>query len=747
MKKIFLFLALIISIFSSYPVKSQVYLNDWKVFSSFSDINSITSDNKGNLWCASYGGILIFNTETKNIKYFSYADGLLSTNITAISMYGNSIIAGTKDGIVSIIDENYNCTNLSDISRANFPNQIINDIEIFNDKAYIAGGFGVAVFDLKKQIFTETITKFGNFDRNTEVNDVFINNDTIYSATKAGLAYTKINSQLQDPSVWKSFGRIGQIKYLSVNTNNIIIDSGTMYMSADSLLLAFEADTFRVVKNYPEWLPIKSIFHYKNKLYYSTFLDIRDINDNIISIQHPLYDEFNPNLNFASVIKNNQTETLFIAYKEKSFGIYDGDSLELFDANSPLTKTFTEMQIDSKGRLWASTGIGAGSKGVAMYDGNNWHNFYRNSTKEIKSNAFFKIYVDKDDIAYASNWGSGFTTLDYTNNLNINIFNQTNSPLTLFANSEMTIATGIKQDRNGNIWILNAFPSATAPLLIQRSTDGTFLSYPTPPTFNLNTPYFLEIDNNETKWIGSTQGSGLFYQNLDKNIYGNFTTSSSKLQSNTITAMAYDKLGTLWIGTSEGLSALINPGSVVSRSTTYIRNISFLGTNYINSIYVDAINNKWIATNSGVWVLSPDGTEVLGIINTKNSALTTDIVTSVCSDPKTGRVYFSTENGLFSALTLSSEPLKSYSIFCYPQPFDPIKDNQVVIEGLVKDTYLSITTTDGKFIRSIQVSGNRAVWDGRDNLGVFVGNGVYLLITSSTSESEYSVGKIAVIRK
>jgi ligand-binding sensor domain-containing protein len=747
MKKIFLFLVLVFSVSFSYSEESKIYFNDWRIFSSFADINSTVTDSKGKIWCASYGGGLVFSPETKTMKYISYEDGLISTNITAITNYGDMIITGTSDGIICIIDKDYKCTNFSDISRANFANPIINDIEIKDNKAYIGGGFGITVFDLTKQIFTETITKMGNFTRNSMVNDIKIKDNRIYSATIEGLAYTDISSQIQDPSVWKSIGRTNAIKPYSINLDNLFDDSGTLYISADSLLLAFESDTFRIVKKLAYWEPITKIFRYNNKLYLSTLFDIRDFEDNILSIPHPLYDEYATRLNFAIPIIINQSEFLFIAYTEKSFGLFNGLNLELYDANSPLTKQFTEMQIDSKGRLWGATGNGVSSKGIAMYDGTNWHNFYRNTEQKIKSNAFFKVYVDNENNVYASSWGKGFAIMNYDTALNTDFYNETNSPLTLFPNSDMTIATGFKQDRAGAIWLLNAFPSASSPLLIKRNSDGTFVGYPTPSIFDLNTPYFLEIDNNDTKWIGSSTESGLYYQNIDKNVYGYFKNSSSNLQSNKITALAYDKLGTLWIGTAEGLSAMINPSSVITKSTTYIRKVSFLSTNYINCIHVDAINNKWVGTDDGVWVLSPDGTEVLGIISSKNSALTTDKVVSITSDPKTGRIYFSTEKGLFSALTLSVEPQSRYSISCYPQPFDPAKDDNVVIDGLVKDTYISITTTDGKYIRSLQVSGSRAVWDGRDGSGNLVGNGVYLVISSSSNEGQYSVGKIAVKQK
>lgn len=746
MKKLLVLLACIFSIAYAKAEDSGVYLSDWKIYSSYSDVNSSVVDEKGRIWCSTKGGILVFDSLSKAMKYLSYDDGLLSTDFYSINRYNNTIIAGTGDGILTLIDEEFNCTNFSDIFRASFNNPRINIIKIYENKAFIGGGFGLTVFDMTNKIFTETVTKMGDFNRNTEVNDIYFLDGKVYAATKEGLAYANLNAQIQDPSVWKSIGRTKEIMQYSINLDNLHKYNDILYMTADSLVLTFAKDTFAVVKKNPVWSPIYSLFVFDGKLCYNTPFEIADINGIAFSIPHPLYDENSTRINYVQNI-NEISGKLFIAYTEKSFGIYENSNLALYDANSPLTRSFTEMQIDSKGRLWASTGKTGSAKGITMFDGENWHNFYRNTVAGMKSNAYFKVYIDNKDNVYGSNWGTGFAQLNYDNELSVQYFNNTNSPLSLYTDNKMTIATGFKQDRTGALWLLNAFPSTTTPLLIKRNTDGSFESFLTPASFNVNTPYYLEIDNSETKWIGSSNGSGLFYQNIDKGLSGYFTSSNSNIQSNTITGLAYDKLGTLWIATTEGLSVMINPGSVVSKSTTYIRKVSFLGSNYINCIYIDAVNNKWVGTNKGVWVLSPDGTEVLGIITTKNSELTTDAVLAITSNPETGRIYLSTDKGLFTAKTLFAAPEKEYSISCYPQPFDPERDINAVIEGLVKESYISITTIDGKFIRSIQVLGNRAVWDGKDDKDEFVGNGVYLLIASSTTEGQYSVGKIAVKRR
>jgi hypothetical protein len=163
-------------------------------------------------------------------------------------------------------------------------------------------------------------------------------------------------------------------------------------------------------------------------------------------------------------------------------------------------------------------------------------------------------------------------------------------------------------------------------------------------------------------------------------------------------------------------------------------------------IFIDELNNKWIATNNGVWVLNPDGTETIAIINKKNSPLIDDDVYSIIIDGETGIAYFGTKKGLCTASSLSIKPLQSYNISCYPQPYNPGVDGYLTIDGLTSDSEIKILTIDGGLVKTITVIGRKAIWDGRDTKGNYVTSGIYMAVASSTTTGTDSVGKIAVIR-
>jgi hypothetical protein len=110
-------------------------------------------------------------------------------------------------------------------------------------------------------------------------------------------------------------------------------------------------------------------------------------------------------------------------------------------------------------------------------------------------------------------------------------------------------------------------------------------------------------------------------------------------------------------------------------------------------------------------------------------------------------VFFGTAMGLSEAWSLSVEPESEYSLYCYPQPFDPLKDGELVIEGLAENSEIKIVTIDGNLVRSISVSGSKAVWDGLDSFGNRTGNGVFLVLATSATLGNTGIAKIAVVNK
>jgi len=212
--------------------------------------------------------------------------------------------------------------------------------------------------------------------------------------------------------------------------------------------------------------------------------------------------------------------------------------------------------------------------------------------------------------------------------------------------------------------------------------------------------------------------------------------------------LVVDKVGYVWIGTPRGVSVVVNPSQVLNGNLNNltIRSLSrLIGEINVNDIMVDALNNKWIATSNGVWVLNPEASDTIAYINKGNSALPDNDILSISTNPNNGTVYFATKFGLYEAKSLSVAPVPDYDIRCYPQPFNPAVDKELIIDGLADFSEVRILTAGGELINSLNTSSRKTIWDGMDKNGKKVKSGIYLLVATSASSKVSSVQKIAII--
>ncbi|MCX6148452.1 MAG: hypothetical protein NTW25_14560 [Candidatus Kapabacteria bacterium] len=167
----------------------------------------------------------------------------------------------------------------------------------------------------------------------------------------------------------------------------------------------------------------------------------------------------------------------------------------------------------------------------------------------------------------------------------------------------------------------------------------------------------------------------------------------------------------------------------------------------VRQIMIDALNNKWIATTKGIYVMNPDGTEVIAIFNSSNTPIPVNDVYSMANDPQTGEVYFGTSKGLYVANSLSIQPVDSYGIDCYPQPFKRLTDEYLTIDGLAISTEIKITTLDGELIKSLKTESKKMIWDGKNEKGELAKSGVYMIIANSGTIENKEVAKFMIVDK
>jgi hypothetical protein len=253
--------------------------------------------------------------------------------------------------------------------------------------------------------------------------------------------------------------------------------------------------------------------------------------------------------------------------------------------------------------------------------------------------------------------------------------------------------------------------------------------------------------------------NGTFSDISDDNIVVLSTASGyGSLPSSTVKGLAEDIDGEVWIGTETGLavvyttSTLFNGGYGDADAQEILLKYGeevevLLGTSEISAIAVDGGNRKWIGTSSsGVFCLSPNGTEEIYRFTTENSPLLSNGILDIKVDHISGEVFFATESGLISYradATISDEKFSEVKVF--PNPVKPGYKGLITIQGLGYESDVKITDVSGNLIYTTQSNGGTVVWDGNRLSGERVQSGVYLIWTASVTGKGKNVTKVVVI--
>jgi len=735
--------------------QSNISLDNWKTYSSLLNVTTADIDSKGRIWCGTSGGVFCYDPTNGDIREFRNLDGLLSLDISKIAANNTTkeIYIGTADGYLHIITEDFIWLKpLTEIIQPKFTNPSINDI-IFKDSiAYIAGGFGITLLDIYKKVFLETPARLGSFQSHTQVYQLLIYNNRLWAATDEGIASAAINSSFI-PTTWINYGTNNGLPSNPVKGLGTFQDS--LYCYIDTTVYKFDIDSFKLAIVKPAYEPISKLSTVNGKLQISTPFEIFDEKLNPSQVFYRMPDSSYINYYVYNKINNE----LIVMLKDNGIVIIKDTSKIHIKPHSPFSNSFASLSVAPDGSLWSATDIGKGF--MKLQNDDSWVNFTANKYPEMLYNVYFFANALPDGRIIMSSKGFGYLSITNENgNYNLKRIANNNSPLkgNLNDSDNYVWAGESAYDVNtGLLWVLDVGTgSFNAPLLVASDHNNNF--YPVLQGYSRH--YLpMAIDFSGTKWVGSFGDDGLLWFNEGADIknsdaYQSGTISSfssnSKLPPGEVKKIVVDKNGILWIGTSTGLGYILSPSAVLRKDGNPIArttSVTLLQSQTINDIMIDALNNKWVATNQGVWVLDAEGATEIAQINISNSPITTNEVISLATDENTGRIFFGTEKGLSSAYSFSIKPLDSYNIKCYPQPFIPIIDNLMVIDGLAANSDVRILTINGKLVKSISTGSQKVTWDGRDNDGSYVSSGVYMVVGKSLTSDASGIAKFMVIRK
>jgi hypothetical protein len=172
-----------------------------------------------------------------------------------------------------------------------------------------------------------------------------------------------------------------------------------------------------------------------------------------------------------------------------------------------------------------------------------------------------------------------------------------------------------------------------------------------------------------------------------------------------------------------------------------------LGSTYITDIEIDGGNRKWMGTaNTGIFLLSPDGLEILAHYTTENSPLISNNIMDMQINQMTGEMFIATDKGLLSYRIDASYEDPEYSdVQVFPNPVNPSFFGPVTIQGIKYNSDVKVTDIAGNLVYKTTSNGGTATWNCKNLNGERVKTGVYLIWTTPNEGKGRKVGKVTII--
>ncbi|MFQ5602032.1 MAG: two-component regulator propeller domain-containing protein [bacterium] len=717
---------------------------EWQSFTSVGVIQDIDVKN-GVVWSGSNGGALQMDISRGEFTKFTNTEGLSGNEIVAVEIDDQATVwFALADGVLNRYFPETDSWHVIN----EYPNEVITDLVSVGDSLYVGLDTGVSLFIISKNEVKETYLNFG-FSRGKIVekvraNSVFISSRDIWVATDRGLAQASLSkTNLQAPDNWTK--HTTQNGLLTNIVHEVVVRDTIPFAATNVGVMQFVEGRWQKVGTLNANVLSIDVAQ-PNSLFSQATIVILTSTGVFYLDASGQWLRLGASLNDISAFKADDLGNVWIGRKDKGLAKinfeFNPPDWQLFETNSPASNNFKGLALDAKNRLWCASQGG----GIHMWDGQNWRNWSRND--DLKSDDQRTVLVDSSGRIWFGSWGGGITIFEEaSDNFTISKIDTTDGILAGSDTPAFVLITNLIADRHGNIWIVNR-QANNARVLAVNTPDNRYQYFSS--TFQeIGTPFIMtmEIDNADRVWIGTEDrgikvidyGSTLFDKNDDD--YSQGLNTSEGLFSNKITALKEDRDGVMWIGSEEGVNKWFQG---------MVRNEFGLINDFVNTIGVDARNNKWFGTANGVSVLSNDGVSWTHY-TTGNSPLVSGNVLSFAFNFESGEVWIGTSNGLSRLKTPFTASKQNLSLLSgYPNPFVIDRTNKVfTITNLAENTKVVIYNATGSIVKTFkpeEIPGARVEWDGKNEKNQFVASGIYVYL-AFTDTGVSAAGKVAVIRK
>ena len=310
--------------------------------------------------------------------------------------------------------------------------------------------------------------------------------------------------------------------------------------------------------------------------------------------------------------------------------------------------------------------------------------------------------------------------------------------------------SSLATDGAGNLWITTSRANAQQATLHVRRADGSFASFPALSQTNI---VQIVPDDNGFLWLRPDLGNGLivFDPTTNRIRYLSTLRGQGGLLTNSVRALVKDRNGVIWVGTDLGPTVFDNPfgafDAAIDAQPPILNRRRLLANELVTALAVDGGNRKWIGTRSGLYLVSPDGSQLLETFTADNSPLPANTVQALAIDPTSGRVFIQTANGIVSYQGTATEPAEQLStLTIFPNPVRPDFSGNVSVNGLTENSTVKIMDAGGQLVYETRSQGGTATWNLQDYRGRMVQTGIYLVVVITADGAEGLAGKLAVVR-
>ncbi|MBC7382404.1 MAG: hypothetical protein H7296_05335 [Bacteroidia bacterium] len=740
---------------------AQTKYGGWRVHLPYLKNNTIAAVGT-KLYCGSLSGLFTFQTDDASIERLSKVNGLSDVEVTLVrhNPEKNCTVIIYQNANIDIIDHKTNAIyNIPDIFIKNIIGlKRINHLSFFENKVYLACSFGIVVLDIdRKQTITD-YQKLGPEGTQLEFFSVSIFNNSIYGCTQKGIFTASL-----DANNLNFYGNWKVINPAKATLSEVF--KGELYVVIDSVLNTFDGST-------NIWTPFSPKMNVNS---------MQLVNQKLVLVspqQILIKNSDGSSKSFAKYsFRNDATLDArgYLSMVDNTYGLTidrpESNNTDYYYPNGPTAKTFGKMTF-ANGKLWVAGGsvnerwdpLVYNSSKFYTYSNNTWFNYTNENTPIINTASDFIVVKKnpKGNDMYISSFGTGVFEIE--NELVVKKFDDSNSSLQHLSVTDTTykplLSGGMDFDNNGNLWVSNF--GVNKPISVK--TPAKWYSFYVGT--GGNEFGWLTCDDYNNKWVLSLKDKGILVYNDNGTIsnsnddsykYLTKETGQGALPSNSVLCVSKDLNGEMWIGTTQGLTILSNPGNIFNTKNTSFdaRQIIikvgsnyeiFLGKEQINCIKVDPSNRKWIGTPNGAWLVSEDGYTVIKNFTISNSPLLSANVIEIGIDETSGEVFFGTEKGIISYMGDATNGSASFGqVEIFPNPVRPEYTGLISLRGLALSATVKFTDIEGNMVYETSANGGFATWDGRNFSGRRVSTGVYLIFSANKDGSQTHVGKLLFI--